>query len=167
MGTRLLPFNNSSYIIFKENDTVGVSLKLYGIIIPNNSLVDLDDILYRTHHFGYREVPTNARPDLHDQALLCVTDLEDCCAAPRTVHGDWYYPDGHTVPTGRITGPTSFQRNRGPNEVINERQFYGSVRLWRRYSSPPERGRFHCEIPSAADPNVTHTLYVNIGESDY
>ena len=145
--------------------------------IPNNSLVDLDDILYRTSDF-YPSVrttccsinPSNSRPDLHDEALLCVTDLEDCCDAPRTVRGDWYYPDGQTAvpssgPDNFITdGLPSFLSNRGPNEVRDGRQFYGSVRLFRRWSNPPGRGHFRCEIPSAANPNVTQTLYVNIGE---
>jgi hypothetical protein len=97
-----------------------------------------------------------------------VTDLVDSCDEPHTVRGDWYYPDGSTVPNiynGSIGDGSSavFLVNRGPNEVINGRQFYGSVCLFRRMSSPPERGRFRCELPSAADPNVTQALYVNIG----
>ena len=126
--------------------------------------MDVDDVLYRAPIDGFRENPTNDNSELHDQALLCVTDLEDCCDAPRTVRGDWYYPDGSIVLLGTIDGPVTFQRNRGPNEVINGRQFYGSVRLFRRYSRPPERGRFRCELPSAADPSVNQTLYANIGE---
>ena len=99
-----------------------------------------------------------------------MTDLVDCCDAPHTVHGDWYYPGGQTaVPSSGsdnfITdGLASFLTNRGPNEVRNGRQFYGSVRLFRRWSGPPERGRFRCEIPSAASPSVNQILYVNIGE---
>ena len=127
--------------------------------------MDLEDILYWAPGSSCcNELPSNARPEIHDGALLCVTDLEDCCDAPHTVHGDWYYPNGSIVPTGGIGGPHSFLTNKGPNEVINDRQFYGSVRLFRRWSNPPERGRFCCEIPSAADPNVTQTLYANIGE---
>ena len=52
--------------------------------------------------------------------------------------------------------------NRGPNEVINRQTVYGSVRLYHRYSNPPGRGRFRCELPSAANPSVNQTLYVNI-----
>ena len=147
------------------NITVGVFLKFWGVTIPNNSFVDVDDILYRAPISGVSEAPSNARPDLHDQTLLCVTDLEDCCDPPHTVRGDWYYPDGSTIPTGYGSGPAAFRKNRGPNEILNGRQFYGSVRLWRRWSKPPDRGRFRCELPSAADPNVTQMLYVNIGES--
>ena len=124
--------------------------------------MDIDDILYRAPIDGFREDPSNAN-GFHDLSLVCVTDLDDCCESPRTVQGDWYYPDGSIVafdPSASIT----FRSNRGPNEVINGRQFYGSVRLWRRYSKPSGRGRFYCELPSAADPNVTETLYANIGE---
>ena len=121
--------------------------------------MDLDDILYRE---AYTEDPTNANPELHDQALLCVTDLEDCCDAPRTVRGEWYYPDGRRVKFN--TEGSTFRRNRGPNEQRNGRQFYGSVRLFRRWSNPPGRGRFRCELPSAADPNVTQVLYATIGK---
>ena len=149
--------------------TVGVSLKLHGVTIPNNSLVDLEDILYWAPGSSCcNELPSNARPEIHDGALLCVTDLEDCCDAPRTVHGDWYYPDGRTAfpssGTHIANGWAAFLMNSGANEVINGRQFYGSVRLFRRWSNPPEKGRFHCELPSAADPNTTQTLYANIGE---
>ncbi len=127
--------------------------------------MDLDDILYRASVDGFREDPSNTNATLHNQALLCVTDLEDCCDVPRTVHGDWYYPDGSIIAfdTGCSRSRT-FRRNRGPNEVINGWQFYGSVRLFRRWSSPPGRGRFRCELPSAADPNVNQTLYANIGK---
>ena len=78
------------------------------------------------------------------------------------MHGDWYYPDGRRVLINGIqrTWPSVFLINRGPNEVINGCQFYGSVHLFRRWSNPPERGRFHCELPSAADPNVIQILYV-------
>ena len=139
-----------------------MSLKLFGVIVPNNSLVDIDDILYRAPVDGFSEAPSNNNPGLHDHSLLCVTDLEDCCDSPHTVRGNWFYPDGNLIP---FTGPhATFRRNRGPNEVINGRQFYGSVRLFRKWSRPTERGRFHCELPSAADPSATQILYANIGE---
>ena len=72
--------------------------------------------------------------------------------------GEWYYPGG-----GRVTGGSdvTFRTNRGQNEVINGQQFYGSVRLWRRFT-PPERGLFRCELPDAE--NVIRNLYVNICE---
>ena len=109
--------------------------------------------------------PTNANPELHDQALLCITDLEDCCRSPNTTQrGNWYHPNGTAVEFYTEDTNAAFQRNRGPNEVRSGRQFYGSVRLWRRWS-PSERGRFYCKLPSAADPSVNQILYVYICES--
>ena len=126
--------------------------------IPNNSLVDINDLLYR----GSSDPdPTNAN-GLHNRTLVCVTDLEDCCDSPRTVRGDWYYSDGSAVEAD-ARGST-FLRNRGPNEIINGRQFSGSVRLFHRWSNPPGKGRFRCELPSANDPSVNQILYANVGE---
>ena len=101
--------------------------------------------------------PVNAHR-FHDTALRCETDLEDCCGSPRTVRGHWYYPDGREALN---SGTPAYRSNRGPNEVTNGEKFYGSVRLWRRYT-PGERGRFRCELPNAA--GVVQTLYVSIGE---
>ena len=122
---------------------------LLGQTIPNNSLVNFDDLLYRTGTDG----PTNANGL---QTLMCVTDLVDCCETQAL--GDWYYPDGSTV-TG--VGSPTFRTNRGQNEVISGQEFYGSVRLWRRYT-PTERGLFYCELPDAN--GVNQNLYVNICE---
>ena len=138
---------------------VGVSLKLQGTTIPNNSLVAFRDLLYTTPSDA---VPTNNNPAQHDQALLCLTDLKNCCRSQQ--RGNWYYPNGALVLTGTSHNGTAFRRNRGSNEMINGRQFYGSVRLWRRFT-PRERGRFRCELPSAAEPRVNQTLNVYICES--
>ena len=128
--------------------------------IPNNSLVDIHDLLYRT---GFDPDPTNAN-GLHNQTLVCVTDLVDCCDSPRTVRGDWYYSNGNVVTyTSQIYG-MRFVKNRGPNEIINGRKFSGSVRLFYRWSNPPGKGRFRCELPSASDPSVNQILYANVGE---
>ena len=129
--------------------------------------MDLDDILYRAlTPPRFREYPSNNNSELHNGALLCVTDLEACCESPQ--HGDWYYPNGSIVPNNislDVRTPSIFQSNRGQNEIRNGQQFNGSVRLWRRWSSPPERGHFYCELPSATDsPSVTQTLYANIGK---
>ena len=87
---------------------------------------------------------------------MCVTDLVACCETEGL--GNWYYPDGRRV-SGQ--GTATFRTNRGQNKVLNNQQFYGSVRLWRRYT-PAERGLFHCELPDAS--NTVQTLYVNICE---
>jgi hypothetical protein len=82
----------------------------------------------------------------------------------RTEHGNWYFPDGHRVGEFAANSVTRFLVNRGPNEVITGQQFYGSVRLFRRYSAVPGRGRFRCELPNAANSSVNQILYANICE---
>ena len=140
---------------------VGVYLKVQGVKVPNNSLVDVGDILYRTIREPELEDPSNNNATLHNAALLCVTDLVECCESPR--RGDWFYPNGSRVEFDGNPDNAVFRANRGQKEMRNGRQFYGSVRLWRRYS-PTQRGRFRCEIPSAADSNVNQTLYINVCE---
>ena len=131
--------------------------------ISNNSLVEFEDILYTSPDSCCNQDPTNVN-GLHDRTLVCVTDLMDCCDTPRTRRGDWYYPDGYVVQFD--AGGRTFRANRGPKEVIGARQFYGSVRLFRRYS-PQQSGRYCCKLPSAADPNVNQTLCADIGEFFY
>ena len=121
-----------------------------GEIIPNNSLVNLEDLLYRTPS---DPLPTNANGL---QTLMCVTDRVACCESPEL--GNWYHPDGTRVVLVDDF-IARFQSNRGQNEVNGNEQFYGSVRLWQKYT-PTDRGLFHCELPDAE--NVIHTLYVNI-----
>ena len=128
--------------------------------------MDFDDTL----NIGSGPAPTNRNPGSDGApgaALECMTDLVDCCGTEsgspmRTERGNWYFPDGTTVGFG---SGTRFLVNRGPNEVINGEQFYGSVRLFRRFSAVPERGRFRCELPNAA--GVDQNLYVNICEFCY
>ena len=130
--------------------------------------MDTDDIMYTLPpgQSCCTDLPSNR--NTRDEALKCVTDLEDCCGTElssgpmRTVRGDWYLPGGSRIgfDTG---GSVAFQANRGPNEVIDGQRFYGSVRLYRRWS-PVERGRFHCELPNADNPAVNQTLYAYICE---
>ena len=135
-----------------------------GVAAPNNSLVDFSDLLYRTNFAPLLEDPSNNNSMLHDAALLCVTDLVDCCESPP--RGDWYYPDGSVVEFDGHPINAVFRSNRGQNEIRNGRQFYGSVRLWRRFT-PTQKGHFYCEIPSAANPSVNQILYANLGEFHY
>jgi hypothetical protein len=122
--------------------------------------VDIDDLLYRA---GDDPKPTNAN-GLHNQTLVCVTDLEDCCDSPRTMRGNWYYPDGRAVAAGAGTWHRTFMKNRGANEVLNGQQFYGSVRLFYRWSNPPGKGHFRSGLPNAGDPSVNQFLYADVGE---
>ena len=118
--------------------------------------MDVDDLLYTSG--SCCEEPSNANPELHDQALLCVTDLVDCCESPHTIHGDWYYPDGRIVQYA-VWGST-FRRNRGPNEVGNGRQF----KLVAQFASivdtvGRQKEAVSAELPSVADPNINQILY--------
>ena len=128
--------------------------------------MDLEDIMYTVPLGLQSDLPSNTNP--RDEALLCVTDLEDCCGTEpssstvRSVHGDWHFPDGSRIGFGG--SGAVFQANRGANEEISEQTVYGSVRLYHRYSAPPERGRFYCELPSAVNPSVNQILYANICE---
>ena len=93
---------------------VGVSLMFRGATIPSDSFVDFDDV-FNAGGLNTSDIPSNTNPS--DGALLCVTYLEDCCAAPRTVHGDWYFPDRSKV--GLDKRGSVFQANKGANEEIN------------------------------------------------
>ena len=124
--------------------------------------MDFDDILDDMETLS-PPLPDNG---LSVMTLACLTDLVDCCNAPRSRHGEWKYPNGTVIEFDAV-GAT-FRRNRvslnggyymyyGPGDQI----VYGAVHLWRR-GIPPERGRFRCEIPNAANPTVNQTLYVHI-----
>ena len=59
--------------------------------------MDIDEVLYTSSQSCCNVDPSNANLGFHNGALLCVTDLVDCCESPRMVRGDWYYPDGGRV----------------------------------------------------------------------
>ena len=84
----------------------------------------------------------------NDNALLCVTDREDCCAPQ--LFGEFYYPDGSQV--GVRASEDSLYRNRG-NQLI---------RLNRRNNALSPLGRYRCEIPDSR--GVTRNIYINIGK---
>ena len=158
MPVTVLPF-------FSFSHAAGVTLSLRGVTIPNGSFVDFDDVMYTAPNPCCNDLPSNR--NTRDEALKCVTDLVDCCGTEspgtmRTERGNWYLPDGSRVVESN--NDVRFRVNRGPNEVLsNGTQIYGSVRLFRRYN-PPQRGRFHCELPSAANSSVNQILYANICE---
>ena len=120
-------------------------LQLNGVRLSNNSLVDIDDI---------PDEMTVGLDTAVANALMCVTDLVECCNArqqrlPQSL-GEWYYPNGSLVAFGSV-GTTVFRRSR-------DQSF---IRLWRS-GNPMERGHFRCELPDAQ--RVNQTNYVNICE---
>ena len=105
-------------IVLTYAPLVGVSLKVQGVTVPNDSLVDVGDLLYRTTSEPELEDPSNSNATLHDAALLCVTDLVNCCESPEP-HGDWFYPNGSIVLFDGFPLNAVFRANRGQNEDKN------------------------------------------------
>ena len=91
-------------------------------------------------------------------ALLCVTDLVQCCRGDDTPGeggplGEWLYPNGSLV---RLSGSNDdFYRSRGP----------GSVLLNRRNNAMSPIGLFCCVVPDAS--STDKTTCINIGEQNY
>ena len=117
----------------------GVFLSLGGQTITNGSFVDVAAI--------------GDRPD-DSSALICHTDLYDCCTSSLTVDnievGHWMFPDGRNVRNlGSGIMTSQFHRDRSRSVV----------RLWRR-GNPTESGLFCCTIPNSN--NQTLTVCANI-----
>ena len=123
-----------------------VRFSLNGTTYQNNSLVTLEDI------------------GESDAALLCLTNATDCCRPPYAgamegVRGNWFFPNGTTVPNetdnSTTNEPWNFYSTRGNMTVLLHRRRGG------------EEGVYCCVVPDAS--NVTQTLYIgvyteNIGE---
>ena len=86
-------------------------------------------------------------------ALLCVTDLDQCCHGDDTGGrgvGEWLYPNGLLV---QVEGSgDDFYRSRG----------LGIVHLNRRNNAMSPIGQFCCVVPDATSTNKT--TCINIGE---
>ena len=144
-----------------KTNIVGASLELLSVDLPNNSFVEVNDLI---------DIPLgglNPLPDRNLPTLHCFTDLVECCNEPHPFGGEWYFPNGTALDFDFENETSTFRRNRGPNGPygVNGTMVYGVVRLYRR-GIPPERGRFCCEIPTIANPN-NETLCVNICELNY
>ena len=117
-------------------------LSFNGTTIPNDSYVLFGDI------------------GTHDASLQCNTDRHDCCSTsdhPNGVaQGRWYHPNG-----SEVLSFTDQNTPGSPRNFFSRNRDTGIVRL-NCFGNPPERGRFHCEIPNTA--GVMVTMYVNIGE---
>ena len=88
-----------------------------------------------------------------DDALLCFTDLRECCKNNHTVGnkplGNWFYPNKM-----RIVSDDAFYRNRDRSVV----------RLHRRVNTTEPPGQYCCEILDATYRLVT--LCINVSNSD-
>ena len=85
--------------------------------------------------------------------LVCTTQLTACCASPDQRHGQWFYPNGTSVPVPG-TG-WSFYRNRrdfGPGGVL------GAVLLHCRFDAMEPTGIYRCILPGTD--GMDQTLHV-------
>ena len=86
-----------------------------------------------------------------DDALLCRTDITDCCRPPYSdFSGNWFFPNGTRVVSS--DDQWDFHRTRGQSVV----------RLLRRRGGAD--GIYRCEIPvpqSDAE-NVTQTIFIGV-----
>ena len=82
-----------------------------------------------------------------DDALLCVTNLHNCCRAPYSnAIGNWFFPNGSRVPSSGNN--RDFYRTRG-SMVVKLHRRRGGV-----------EGIYRCEIPETM--NVIQTIYIGV-----
>ena len=109
---------------------IGVYFVLGGQTFTNNSIVSIANIGEGM------------------DALLCRTNLINCCGTLPNRFGEFYYPNGVMVPVNNAR--QGFYRNRGDQEI----------RLNRRDGVSSPTGRFHCEIPDAS--GVMQNLFITL-----
>ena len=108
------------------------------IYISNSSHIDIDDI-----------------GEGDEAALICVTDLTQCCRVGVDTRGDtvlgrWFYPNGTDVP---VAGEGyDVYSSRGPS----------IVRINRRNNIRSPTGLYCCEVPDAT--NTLRRVCANIGK---
>ena len=88
--------------------------------------------------------------------VRCHTDLSSCCSSSQGIHrGDWYFPDGSSVP--RLVATGDIVRYRGAQRVD----------LHRRNNAMSPSGIYRCDIATDAvhddgDLSVRETVYVGL-----
>ena len=83
-----------------------------------------------------------------DDALLCTTNRQDCCADPSNRMGEWFSPDGTAL------------GSKGAGGNIYRDRTGATVRLHRRNDATGPTGLYHCVIPDSS--GVDQTLFVGI-----
>ena len=102
-----------------------VRFSLRNITYQNNSIVMIEDI------------------GEHDDALLCMTKTNSSMA-----FGNWFFPNGTTIPSDTENNQSDIYRSRG--EMV--------VRMHRRRGG--EEGIYYCVIPDSM--NVYQTIYIGV-----
>ena len=112
----------------------GVYLSLKEVVYINNSIISVNDI------------------GVNKTGLKCITDKDNCCQSKRL--GEWYYPNGLSVPVGMDGGGDDFFRNRDDHGSVNLNRVSNNV--------VDPTGEFCCSVPDAS--NVTINTCATIGK---
>ena len=127
-------FVDSTFLTVAE----GVYLSLKGILLANDSYVDVNDV------------------GEDGDAVLCHTNKIYCCGSQSVNRsedraGEWYSPCNENMKVETLNNRNNvFYRNRGPSVV----------RL-NRHGNLLQGGCFRCEVENAS--NVTQMVFINIG----
>ena len=84
-----------------------------------------------------------------DDTLQCITDSTTCCTGAGRA-GEFYFPDGTTVPISGGDFTHTYYRSRSTGLILLHRRPSGVL-----------TGQFRCEIPNAS--GMTVNLFINIG----
>ena len=106
----------------------GVYLSLNRMFYANNSVIPITEI-------GETNTTSNT-------GLQCITDRRPCCSTHPNRRGEWFFPDGMTVP-GPPGNPTTFYRNRGDDGTVNLNRLNTNVMM--------PTGLFCCAVSDALD----------------
>ena len=115
----------------------GVYLSLRGVVYASNSAIQITEI-------GETNTMSNT-------GLQCITDRRPCCSTLPNRLGEWFFPNGNTVPTQG--GATSFYRNRGDDGTVNLNRLNTNIMM--------PTGLFCCEVPDAS--GRSQRVCANIG----
>ena len=108
--------------------------ELNGDVYSNNSVVKIAEI------------------GVGKNALLCKTDLKDCCATVPNKAGEFIYPNGVHVSTRHFGH--AFYLDKGPQQI----------RLNRRKGMKPTTGVYTCVIPDTS--GLIQKLHMIMTDSD-
>ena len=109
--------------------SLGVYMSLNRTVYANSSIIQITNI-------GQTDPNTS-----QNEGLQCITDRMPCCETEPNNSGEWYFPNGTTVPIQDRAA--SFYRNRGGDGTVNLNRAASDVIL--------PTGLFCCVIPDVTD----------------
>ena len=116
----------------------GVYLSLNDVIYANNSVIPITEI-----------GETSNMNTTSNTGLQCITDRRPCCSSFPNRYGQWFFPDGTTVPPYyyALSYNSLFYRSRGDDGTVNLNRVHASVTM--------PTGQFCCMVHDAADAEQT------------